>query len=127
MRCIGKIITSFYVLVTPEIFNNFSNHCAFWMPQNKPRANFILNTKQIKFFSKASMISFLCFFKEVQIILKPLFSCKSSAINPLQHFVLLIAPPVGTSNTKKLKMLCKFCVRNMWASAEVCKISILIN
>ena len=60
-----------------------------------------LYRKQIKILTKASVITAFSLLFEVKVSLQLFFILPSSAVDPLQHWFLLISPPVSPSNRFK--------------------------
>jgi len=68
------------------------------MPKNHSRC-FILKMEQFHFAAQFAVVSFLCLFKECQIILQVLTIPEGNSVYPLQHLVSAVAPPIGSGNT----------------------------
>ena len=55
--------------------------------------------------AKAAVIPAFCLFQTMQISIQRFFIAPGSAINPLQHFIVRIAAPIGTSQFHQLECL----------------------
>ncbi len=73
------------------------------------------------------MISFLSFFKHLQIFIQLLLYRKCDAVNSCKHFVFFIAFPISAGNTCEFNSFYSSCWRNMGAPAQVSKISLCVK
>ena len=103
------------------------HHCALGMIYNHPGSNFVTETEEIKFPSQASVVSLSCLFQVSKIFLERLFVGECSAINPLQHLVALVSPPVRSRKPGKLICLYVFCARHVRSPAQINKRPLLVK
>src|SRR5216683_1216652 len=57
VRGVNKVVAALQQLFTQPIFDNFSNQAALGMPENQPRAGFLLNAEKVKFSAELAMIA----------------------------------------------------------------------
>ena len=57
MRGIYQVVTSFYMLVFPEIFNNPANCCPFGVPVNQPRPSPFVDAEKVEVFAQLAVVA----------------------------------------------------------------------
>jgi len=73
------------------------------------------------------VIAALGFFDTLEVFVKFGLLWKSNAVNTGELFVFFIPTPVCTCNCGKLNGLDKTGVRDVWATAEVCEVSLCVK
>src|SRR5687767_7372362 len=73
------------------------------------------------------MISTFDFFQLGQVSVQLGLGGKRGAVNSLEHWVALIASPIGASRRQKLKGAHMTGRRHMWATAKVYELTLRIN
>src|SRR5690349_5431798 len=73
------------------------------------------------------MVTLLCLFQKVEILLQFLLLWKSNTIYAGKHFILLVTAPVSSSHAEKLNSFDETGVGNVRPFAEVYKITLFIK
>ncbi len=95
------------------------------MPEHRPRRLF-LQMEQVQFLADAPMIALFRFFQSRQVFLELLFVGPGGAVDPLQHFIVGIAPPVGAGHLHQFEGLELAGAGNVRAPAQVLPIALAI-
>src|SRR5712692_6668763 len=72
-------------------------------PQRKSRTNCIRDHEESQFLPQTTVISLLGFFQKPEIFAQRLFGGPGGSVDPLQHLILLVPPPVGSGNACELE------------------------
>ena len=73
------------------------------MIDDKTRADFIGDAEEVQLLAETPVIPLLHLFEELDVCLQGILTRKGGAVDPRQHLVLLVAPPVGSGEAEKLE------------------------
>jgi len=127
MRCYDRIITCLDLRLPQELFKSLAKDCSFRQPQRKTLANLIRKSKKFKLLTQFSVIAFLRFFEEMQILFQFFLLRKSNAINTREHLILFITSPVCSRNIQQFYCFDKTRIWYVRPTAQVSKITLLIE
>src|SRR5439155_24734118 len=96
------------------------------MEEGAPRSDRV-KAPQVELSSELSVISSLGFLEELEMPLEIGFVGPRRAIDPLQHGVSLVAPPIRARDARQLEGSELGGRRDVWTAAEVLPVSLLIN
>ena len=83
--------------------------------------------EKIQFLTQLAMVAALRFFQQVQVFIQRFLLRETRAVDALQHFVVFITAPVCTGNAHELDRLDHARFWQMWASAEIHILAVLIE
>ena len=93
-------------------------HCAWRM---------FVNVKQVQLATQFSVVTLFGLLQHREVLLQIILGSPSCAINSLQHFVSVVATPVGTSHFHQLEMLKLAGARHMGTAAQIGKASLAVE
>ena len=79
----------------------------------------LVDVEQVKRLAKLAVIAFFGFFEHVQILLQLFLASPGRAIDALQHFIAVVAAPIGSGHFHQLEMLKLAGGRHMRAATQV--------
>src|SRR5437899_11477034 len=80
-----------------------ANNRSLRKPQGKARTDCIRDHEESQFFTQTAMISLLGVFQKPEILAKRFFGRPRGAVNPLQHLISLVSPPIGAGHADELE------------------------
>ena len=113
---IACLIMDFSPVVKKSVLKNHS----VWQEEGEPGA-LLTHHEQSQFFSEFSVVALLCLFDHSQILFQFCFLRKCGTVDPLEHFVVLVASPVCACKACQLECLYRFCRHQMRACAQIRK------
>ena len=119
-------VASLIVLFAPEFFQLFAQDHTFWM-EDREAWRFFHEGEEIQFLTQLAMVAALRFFQQVQVFIQRFLLRETRAVDALQHFVVFITAPVCTGNAHELDRLDHARFWQMWASAEIHILAVLIE
>ena len=86
-----------------------------------------IDVEQIQLAPKFSVVTLFSLFQPNKVLLQVIFAGPGCAINALQHFIAVVAAPIGTGNLHELEMFEFARTRNMGATAKVFEIALAVQ
>ena len=95
-RCHNMLITQLALLLLDVVLKFLPDSITLWKEHRKTTANKIVYHEQFHVLADLTMVSFLCFLKELYMRFQ-FFSCRETyAVDSLKHLVLAVTLPVCT-------------------------------
>ena len=84
------------------LFHALPQGPALRMPKHQA-GGVVVDMEQIEFAAEFSVITLIGFFEHGQVLLQVFFAGPGCAIHPLQHFIAVVAAPIGASQLHQFK------------------------
>ena len=95
-------------------------HPTLGMPKHGAGGMFV-DVEQIEFAAQLAVVPLLGFFQHGQVLLQIFFAGPSRAVNPLQHFIAVVAAPIGPGHFHQLEVFELAGAGHVRATAQVFK------
>mmetsp|Transcript_13418 Transcript_13418/g.29139 ORF Transcript_13418/g.29139 Transcript_13418/m.29139 type:complete len:376 (-) Transcript_13418:296-1423(-) len=95
---VNNVVIVVNVFRLPKFFNVPAYDRPFGMPKYKTTTSIFLNGKQIKLLSKDAMVALLRLLHHLLVPLELAGILPGRGINALEHFAILVAPPIRTGH-----------------------------
>ena len=106
---VDVLVARSQLLVDDVAFQLTTDSSPIWQPEWQTLSNFLRNHKEIQFFTKFTVVTFLSFFTHLKVVLQVFLVEPSCTVDPLHHSVVAISTPVSTSYIKKVEDLDATC------------------
>ena len=119
VRAVDEVVAAGLVAVTAVVLDQLPDECALRVPDGQPRPQGFRPRHQVQLGSQSSMVPLLGLDQSVEVPLEGLLVRPGGAVDPLEHRLLLVATPVGTSDLLEGEVSEAPGGRHMRAEAEV--------
>ncbi len=112
---------------TAHVLLNFlPNRPTLGMPENGA-GRVIVDVEEVQLASQLAMVTFFGLLQHGQVLLQLLLGSPRSTVDPLQHFVLVVATPVGAGYFHQFEMLELAGARHVRPPAEIFKLAFTVE
>jgi hypothetical protein len=108
------------------LFDFLPDRPSLGVPENHPRC-FVLQMEEVELPAELAMVALLGLFEHVQIGFLVFLAHPGGAVDPLQLFVAMVAPPVGAGQLHQLEDLELAGRRHVRAAAEIDEITLAVE
>ena len=126
LRATNFLVTTIYVHLAHVLLNLLPQSPTLGVPKHQA-GGFILHVEQVQLFAQFAMVALFSFFKAVQVGGQVLFFGPGCAINTLQHFIVGIAAPIGTSHFHQLEVFQFAGIGHVWTTAQVNELAFAVQ
>ncbi len=127
MGSIEQLVAMRVMGVLPEGLNHMPNPRSVGMPANQTGADLLVRAEQLHLSPDAAMVALLGLLNAIKIRLQILLVRKSSAINALQHRILLVAAEIRPGDRQELDRPNLAAVLNVRAAAQIQEVADLVQ
>ena len=96
------VVAALAMLGAPEIFDDFSKHAAFGMPEDETGAYLGADGEEVEFAGEGAVVATEGLFALVEVFLEVLLGRKGGGVDALQLGALFVALPVGPGDGEQL-------------------------
>ena len=119
MGGVDELVAVLVVCVAPEGLDDIADSGTHRMPGDEPGANLIVGAEKLHLHANLAVVALLGLLDLLQILVKLLLGRERSAVDALEHLVLLVPTEVGTRNAGQLDCADLGGVLDVGAAAEV--------
>ena len=120
LRAFYFLVAVFAVHAAHVLLDFLPQRPAFGVPEDGAGGMFV-DMEQVKLFAEFAVVALFGFFEHVQVLLQLFFAGPGCAVNALQHFVAVVAAPVGTCHLHQFEVFELACAGHVRAAAQVFK------
>ena len=103
LRADDELVAPLQVLLFLEVFEDVAEQGAVRVVDHETRADLVGDAEEVELLAEPPVVPLLHFFKEVEVLLEGLGARKSRPVNPREHLVLFVAPPVRAGKAEELE------------------------
>ncbi len=115
------------MLFLPVILDELPEQGTLGLPEDEARADLLLDGEELEILAELAVVALPRLLKLVEVLLQLLGIEEGGAVEPLQHGILLIPPPVGAGKAGQLEGLEPAGMGQMRPPAEVDEFAYLIE
>ncbi len=104
MGAVGELVAPFDVTLTGVVLHEAANRGPLWVPHGQPGAELGRERQQVQLVGQLAMVSLGRLLQAVEVGLEGLGVGPGRPVDPLEHRVLLVAPPVGAGHLHQLEV-----------------------
>jgi len=99
------IVAPLQVLLPFPFLDEIAEHHPLGMKDDQPRPRFVVHLEEIQLPAQTAVIPLFGFPHHPQVFVQRLLGGKAGPVNPLEHPVALVAPPIGAGHIKETEGL----------------------
>ena len=100
---VDRVVAALGVLVPPEALDLKANVRQVWVPEHEAGARLRVVTEEVHLGADATVVALLHLVEPSHVLVELFTRPEGSAVDALQHAVVLIAAPIGTGNGLQLE------------------------
>ena len=127
VRRVHQLVTTFEMLICFESLDKVADDRPFRVPEDQTGTDHLVCAEQVQLSTESPMVAaqrFLASFNEIRQVLFRLPGC---AVDPLEHWTLLVAAPVRAGDAEQLEAANLARVLNVRSTAEIQELALFVR